>query len=171
MKILVLPAVALLGSACFAAPAKTPVVVPVSVATLKKEIAARKGRVVIVNFWATWCPPCKAEFPALLQLQKKYAARGVSLLFVSADSPRVVDTKVRPFLRQMKATNPTRIISGKAVEFVKAFDPSLKGDFALPRFYIYNRSGKLAKTFSNTEADDDTKANLLKFEKILKPLL
>jgi len=71
----------------------------------------------------------------------------------------------------MKATNPTRIISGKAVEFVKAFDPSLKGDFALPRFYIYNRSGKLAKTFSNTEADDDTKANLLKFEKILKPLL
>jgi len=91
MKILVLPAVALLGSACFAAPAKTPVVVPVSVATLKKEIAARKGRVVIVNFWATWCPPCKAEFPALLQLQKKYAARGVSLLFVSADSPRVVE--------------------------------------------------------------------------------
>ena len=176
MKIPAMFAVALFAStSCFAAPSKSPskspLIVPISVATLKKEIAARKGKVVIVNFWATWCPPCKAEFPALVQLQKKYAARGVSLLFVSADSERSVDKSVRPFLRQMKVTAPTRIISGKAVEFVKAFDPTLKNEFVLPRFYIYNRSGKMVKAFSNTQVDENTKVNFLKFEKMIKPLL
>ena len=148
-KIVLTLAVAFFGAQSFAAPAKTPLIVPISVATLKKEIAARKGKVVMVNFWATWCPPCKAEFPALLQLQKKYAARGVSLLFVSADSERTVEKQVRPFLKQMKATAPTRIISGNVIRFVQAFDPKIKDEFVLPRFYIYNRGGKLVKAFSN----------------------
>src|SRR5688572_28677110 len=77
---------------------KQPVVSPVTAAALKKAIAARKGRVVLVNFWATWCVPCVQEMPGLVKLQKQYAGKGLSLLLVSADEQKTKNSKVVPFL-------------------------------------------------------------------------
>jgi len=53
-----------------------------------------RGRVVVVNIWATWCPPCRQEMPALNQLQKAYAARGVTVLTLTDEEAR----RVTPFL-------------------------------------------------------------------------
>jgi thiol-disulfide isomerase/thioredoxin len=50
-------------------------------------VAGHKGKVVLVNFWATYCVPCRAEMPALVKLQEKYRAKGLLLLTVSADEP------------------------------------------------------------------------------------
>src|SRR5206468_6225241 len=52
---------------------------------LAKRIARERGRVVLVNFWATWCPPCRDEFPDLSRLQRKYASQGLRVLGVSTD--------------------------------------------------------------------------------------
>jgi cytochrome c biogenesis protein CcmG/thiol:disulfide interchange protein DsbE len=52
------------------------------------ELAAYKGKVVIVDFWATWCPPCKTSFPALDSLYREYQSRGVEVLAVNLDERR-----------------------------------------------------------------------------------
>lgn len=149
----------------------TPRLITVSASSLKKEIARNRGKLVVVNFWATWCPPCVAEMPALLKLQKQYAKRGMVLLLVSADEP--VDTKqqVQPFLRSRGVTWPTYIIGGDPLDFISRFDPALKGNFTLPRFYVYNRKGKLVQSFTNTEVTETEKENYRRFEKRFKPLL
>ena len=51
------------------------------------DLGALHGRVVLVNFWATWCPPCRTEIPALDAFYRSYHARGLELIGVSADSP------------------------------------------------------------------------------------
>src|SRR5262245_24408831 len=55
---------------------------------LASAIAARSGRVVLVNFWATWCVPCREEFPDLARLEKAYRDKGVAVLGVSIDSAK-----------------------------------------------------------------------------------
>lgn len=160
----------------YAAPAKVgksagPLLMPVSASSLKSEIAKRKGKLVVVNFWATWCPPCMAEMPALVKLKKQYAKRGLSLLLVSADEPNDVARKVRPFLRLRGITWPTHIIGGDPLEFIEKFDPKLKGNFTLPRFYVYNRKGKLIQSFTNTQVAGSERENYRLLEKRFKPLL
>jgi thiol-disulfide isomerase/thioredoxin len=68
------------------------------------DLAALKGRVVVVNFWAEWCGPCKAEMPALEQVSKEYAAKPVT--FVGVDSSDVRDSASK-LLTDLKVTYPT----------------------------------------------------------------
>jgi thiol-disulfide isomerase/thioredoxin len=150
------------------AAAKTVSLQSITPHALKREIAARKGKVVLVNFWATWCPPCKAEFPALVKLQRDYAKRGVSLLFVSADSAGQRDTALK-FLKEQGVPS-SRIIAGNPIKFIEGFDPKLD-TFALPRFYLYNRQGKLVKSFTNDKVEPDTMKNYREFQRVIQPVL
>src|SRR5579863_3113977 len=59
--------------------------IPVDQASYPKVIVAHKGKVVLANFWATWCVPCRKEMPQLVQLSHKLAARGFDLVMISAD--------------------------------------------------------------------------------------
>jgi thiol-disulfide isomerase/thioredoxin len=144
--------------------ATAPAVYPVSAASLKKAIAARRGKVVLVNFWATWCVGCRKEFPDLVKLQKNYAKQGVTVLFVSGDEAKDRAGKVVPFLKQQRVTSPSYIIQGDVFQFIPQFDPKLKTAFGLPRTYIYNRSGKLVKVVFPEKS-------YAEFSKMLKPLL
>lgn len=171
MKKTALLLLALAGLSPFATPAvhaapkaAAPVVTPVTAPGLRKVIAERKNRVVLVNFWATWCTPCEEEFPALVKLQKTYAARGLSVVFVSADETRSRNSAVVPFLRKYGVKAASWIIQGDAFQFVPKFDPKMKGAFALPRTYIYDRKGKQVHVFSNAKTYGQ-------FEKLIKPLL
>lgn len=66
-----------------------------------QDLAALRGTIAVVNFWATWCGPCREELPRLSALSADYATRGVRFIAISADDPED-RPKIEPFLRQQK---------------------------------------------------------------------
>jgi cytochrome c biogenesis protein CcmG/thiol:disulfide interchange protein DsbE len=94
-----------------------------------------RGKVVVLNFWATWCPPCVEETPALMQLQQRIASRNGVVLGVSVDED---EAAYRKFLQDHGINYPT------------SRDPSKKsaldyGTVMYPETYIIDRHGKIAR--------------------------
>ena len=129
---------------------------------LKAAIAKNKGKVVMVNFWATWCAPCVKELPELAKLKRANAKKGVVLILVSGDE---IENKssVSSTLAQ-KGHSGTYLIKGDIGDFASAYDPKNVGAFQFPRTYIYNRKGQLAKKV----VSDYTQAE---WQNILNPYL
>ena len=139
------------------------VVTRADAAAIKRAVAARRGRVVVVNMWATWCAPCVAEFPSLVRLQRRFRKDGLVVIGVSADFAKDVDTKVRPFLTAQRAYFPQFIEHAADPEdFINAFDPQWQGDF--PRTFVYDKKGHLASVLAGPQTDKS-------FTAAVKPLL
>lgn len=134
-------ALALGGSAQIAHAA--PAVNVVTPAGLKAAIAKNKGKVVIVNFWATWCAPCVKELPELAKLKRANASKGAVLLLVSGDEAED-KAKVSSTLAQ-KGHAGSYLIKGDIGDFFGGFDKKAGGAVAFPRTYIYNRKGQQVK--------------------------
>lgn len=94
-----------------------------------------KGKVVVLNFWATWCPPCVEETPALNSLQKRIASRGGVVLGVSVDDDEAAYQK---FLKDQEIVFPTYRDASKK----SALDYGTK---MYPETYIIDRRGKIAR--------------------------
>lgn len=105
-----------------------------------------KGKVVLYNFWATWCKPCVTEFPELVKLYNNYKSRGFELVFISLDMPEEVKTKLIPFLEKNKVDFLSYYSDFKDVsDLMNYFDKNWQG--AIPSTYIYDRKGNLATGF------------------------
>jgi peroxiredoxin len=91
-----------------------------------------RGKVVLVNFWATWCPPCRKEVPGLDALYKRFKGQGLVILGVSDDTP----TKVRTFARQKKIAYPVLLDPGSKVKKLYSVE-------GIPMSFVYARNGKL----------------------------
>ncbi len=110
-----------------------------------------KGQVVVLNFWATWCPPCIEEMPSLVRMQEQMKSKGITVLAVSVD---VDDASYRRFLRDHN------------VDLLTVRDPdqktnSLYGTFKFPETYIIDRSGIVRRKFIG--AVDWTQPDVLEF--------
>jgi thiol-disulfide isomerase/thioredoxin len=118
--------------------------------------AALRGKVVIVNFWATWCPPCREEIPDLVALQNKYRDQ-LQIIGISQDSGSVED--VRQFAKAHGMNYPT-IMSTPEIEKI------FPGVYALPTTFILDREGRLAQRHigllnaSRTEAETRSLAGI-----------
>lgn len=109
------------------------------VAGLEKAIAGHKGKVVVVDFWADYCIPCKEEFPNLVRLHKELTGDGLVAVSVSVDDTDA-KAKVLKFLQDQKAAFENFIIPQGVQE---------KYDFAgVPCVAVYGRDGKLVKLFN-----------------------
>jgi thiol-disulfide isomerase/thioredoxin len=75
-------------------------ITPISSTELAELIAAQSGKVVLVNFWASWCAPCLKEIPSLVQLEQRFGSRGFVLIPVSLDDPGDLEVTVVPFLNK-----------------------------------------------------------------------
>lgn len=114
---------------------------------LVAAIAREKGRVVLVNFWATWCVPCREEFPLLSRLQLRHRSAGLSVLGVSTDFQKEKPA-VEKFLGQQKPSFPNyrKKSGGDDQEFIEAVDSSWGGE--LPFSVLYDRSGRKVRVYS-----------------------
>jgi len=91
-----------------------------------------RGKVVLVNFWATWCPPCRKEMPDLQALYDKYRERGFVVLSISDEEA----AKVSPFVAERKITYPVLLDPGRKVNTVFVVE-------GIPKSFVYDRDGKL----------------------------
>ena len=116
-------------------------------AGLRAAIAREKGHVVLVNFWATWCVPCREEFPDLSRLQQRNQAAGLRVVGISTDFASQT-AAVEKFLAARRPAFPNyrRKTGGDDQDFIEAVDPKWGGE--LPFSVLYDRSGKKVKTFS-----------------------
>src|SRR5207237_8140700 len=71
----------------------------------KVRVSDLRGKIVVLNFWATWCVPCRAEMPLLVEAEKEYAPRGVAFIAVSLDD-RETRPKIPDFLGEFKISLP-----------------------------------------------------------------
>ena len=137
--------VALLSTAAIAALAAPIKVPPTNAALLKKEVTQRKGRVVVINFWATWCPPCRAEFPDMVASHKKLATQGVDLLTVAVDESSDLK-KVQAFLEQNGVTQGAFINKNGGepdLGYFQWLDGKIPSSISIPRTYVLDRKGKV----------------------------
>ena len=144
---------ALLAVFCLVSMAAAPELKPIDEAGFRGVLQANRGKVVLFDFWATWCDPCREELPALVKLAAKYRARGLVLITVSADSPES-EAAARRFLEKNGVAPPAYIKHVKSDEdFINSIDVKWSG--ALPALFLYDRSGgRAASFFGETETSD-----------------
>jgi len=114
--------------------------VPVTAAQVAEVVAAARGKVVLLNVWATWCNPCREEFPYLVRLHRELGGKGFELVLVSADFENQLP-KVTEFLAAEGVDFRTYRKLGADSEFIDGLDPRWSG--ALPATFVYDRSGTL----------------------------
>ena len=111
----------------------------------EQRLADLRGHVVVLNFWATWCPPCVAEMPSLERIHQRFSGRGLVVLGVSVDADKA---EYENFLRTYKITFPNYRDPGKSIA-------TRYGTFMYPETYIIDRQGRLVrKIIGPLEWDD-----------------
>ncbi|MBW0001591.1 MAG: redoxin domain-containing protein [Verrucomicrobia bacterium] len=119
------------------------------------KLADFKGKVVVLDFWATWCPPCRAEIPGLVAIQKKYANQGLSIIGISLDEQG--PTVVKPFIDRFAINYPVVMGNEKVLT-------DYGGISAIPTTFVIDREG-------NVVAAHEGYTDQATFESEIKPLL
>lgn len=113
-------------------------------ATLQQMLRKRAGRVILIDFWATWCGPCKQLFPHVVKLHRELANQGLAVISVSLDDPDQAREVLR-FLQQQEADFDNFISQfGTGSQSAEVFE--LRGD--VPMYRLYDRAGQLRYQFS-----------------------
>ena len=121
-------------------------------AALADVLAQHRGKVVLVDFWATWCEPCKKLFPHTVELHEQFAGQGLAVLSVSLDDPEDEDA-ITEFLTERHATFPNFVSRyGAGPQSMEAFGID---NGAVPHFKLYDRDGKLHRAFASGTAPLD----------------
>lgn len=122
-----------------------------------QSVSQWKGKVLVVNFWATWCEPCRREMPEFIELQDEFRDQGLLFIGIALDQK----SKVQQFSKEVGVNYPVLIGGIKAMELAEAAGNRYA---VLPFTVIFNRNGEIASTHVGRIARD-------KLEPMLKPLL
>jgi len=121
----------------------------------KIKLSDYNGKIVIVDFWATWCPPCREEIPSFVQLQKQYK-NDLQILGVSLDTGTKND--VAPFMKEYKMNYPVLFANNEVVN-------NYGGIEAIPTTFIIDQEGNIINSFIGYH---DKSAFVAEIERLLK---
>jgi peroxiredoxin len=124
----------------------------------KLRLADLRGKVVFLNLWATWCPPCKEEMPAMERLWQRYKDQGLVVIALSMDSAGA--KVVKPFIEQAKFTY--RVALDPKMEIAQLY-----GAHSVPSTFIIDRSGAL-RAIALGQREWDGRASFAYFDALLK---
>ena len=123
-------------------PAPPTVVSPIDTDALKGLLSQQRQKPLLVNFWATFCDPCRDEFPDLVKIDKDYGSQSLEFFTVSLDDMSDINTEVPKFLDTMKAKMPAYLLNVNDPEpAINAVDKMWRGD--LPATFLYNEKGEV----------------------------
>ena len=118
------------------------VVEPIDTDALKNLITQERQGPLLVNFWATFCDPCRDEFPDLVKIDKDFRPQSLEFVTVSLDDIVDIKTSVPEFLGSMKATMPAYLLNVNDPEpAINLVDRKWRGD--LPATFLYNEKGEV----------------------------
>jgi thiol-disulfide isomerase/thioredoxin len=116
-----------------------------------RVVAPKKGRVLLVNFWATWCVPCREELPALAAAAKGFSSKDVAVVLVSIDSPKTAPDVPR-FLSQNRVPFVCWLQKSRDPQFfIDAVDRSWDG--TLPYTLVYDRKGEIVAKLAGQQTE------------------
>lgn len=141
--VIILGLILILSLNLVAQSSKKIVVEEIDRAKLEKLIKNRKGKVLLLNIWASWCPPCKKEFPDLVKLAEKYKNSKVEIVGLSVDDKSDLNSEVIPFLQKNNVNFKIYIQNFKSVEELISFFPKWEG--AIPLTLIFDKNGREKK--------------------------
>ncbi len=109
---------------------------------------------LLVNYWATWCDPCRDEFPDLVKIDKQYRAKGLDFIAITLDDLADINTEVPKFLREMNAKMPVYLLNVADPEpAINSVDREWSG--ALPATFLYNNKGEVVyRHFGRVQTDE-----------------
>jgi thiol-disulfide isomerase/thioredoxin len=122
-------------------------------AELCNLVRANKGKVVVVDFWATYCPPCIAKFPHLVQMSNQYKNDSLVAVSVSVDDPgdAQIAEKVHTFLKNKNADRVTNLLLDEKGELWK----ERLGIDGPPCVYVFNQDGRIAGKWPDAKGQVD----------------
>lgn len=139
VRLMMMVSAAGLTGAC--SPAGSPTGVVATPLEISEAMApSGEDRLKLVHVWATWCDPCREEFPELLRVYREEQGNGLSLLLVSADDPNDLDA-VNRFLREQQSPVGSLVSTELTEEFIELFSTNWSG--ALPASFFYGADGTL----------------------------
>jgi cytochrome c biogenesis protein CcmG, thiol:disulfide interchange protein DsbE len=106
------------------------------------------NKVVLINFWATWCPPCRVEIPELIALQRDFKEKGVEVIGLTLEDPELMQEKVKQFVEKV---NINYKIGFSSDEMFMLFNGDPGG--VIPQTFIFDRSGELVDSFKGFRRD------------------
>lgn len=118
----------------------SPQVIPATAQKLRQVVQSSHGKLIVMNVWATWCQPCREEFPDLVKLYRHYQSQGLTLILVSADVQSEL-SNVKNFLARQDIDFTTYFKDGNDMDFINGLHRDWSG--ALPATFIYRPDGAL----------------------------
>lgn len=127
----------------------------------QKAAAERRGP-LLVNFWATWCGPCREEFPDLVKIDEEYRAQGLQFITISLDDVAEINSGVPDFLKQMRATEPPAYLLNTVDQeaAILSIDRDWRGE--LPATFLYDRAGQVVFKHTGRIKPDELRAAIKK---------
>jgi thiol-disulfide isomerase/thioredoxin len=160
-------AAAVIGTALMSSGSKTtttknyePPTTPIVSTSVKDSLESFKGKVVILDFWATWCGPCRMEIPGFVSLQKRYRGQGLEVVGVSIDpiTPQGNGAGVGPFMQKFNINYTILMVNSPSA--TAGYDYTR----GIPTTYLLDRAGRIAKSYVGAQSE-------AVFEQDLKQLL